>query len=571
MTDAEKYANDVISGKIVAGRFIILSAKRFLADLKRSDIVFDVKSGQRAVNFIERKLRHWEGSWRGKPLTLEPWQKFIVMQIFGWQSNGKRRVRSIYIQVARKNGKTSFAAAIMLYHLIADKENSPQVLVGANNEDQAKICVNSAGRILQQSPVFKELLDEEVIKLSVYGRNIISIYHKDKDGSVKAMSKNPQTQDGYSPSVGIVDEYHEAKDDALLNVIESGQGARPEPILLVITTAGFVKTGPCYMKLRKTSIDILEGKMVDDHHLAFIYEPDEADRWDDESTWIKSNPNLGVSVFPEYLRGRMQKAKNEGATKEVDFKTKNLNLWVDAPTVWIQDETWMQNAYGINPEELKGAICYGGLDLATGIDINAFCLYFPRFREINGRAVNPVLWWFWIPRSKIKTELFDYTEWVERGFITATDGVFDNIIDHKKIVTDISELHSQYSIQAIAFDQRLAYHGVVQELGLTYGTSDNDEWIQGLYPFTQSMPNVSMAAKDFEKKSMNYELEHFGNPVARWMIGNVVLKRDPVGQIMPDKSKSQNKIDGVAALLNAIALDIRISASGTIQTESFAV
>jgi phage terminase large subunit-like protein len=571
MTDAEKYANDVISGKVVAGKFIQLAAKRFISDLKRSDIVFDVKLGQRAVNFIERKLRHWEGSWRGKPLILEHWQKFIVMQIFGWQQNGKRRIRSIYIQVARKNGKTSFAAAIMLYHMIADKENSPQVLVGANNEDQAKICVNSGGRIIQQSPVFKDLLDEEVIKLSVYGRNIISIYHKDKDGAVKAMSKNPQTQDGFNPSMGVVDEYHEAKDDALLNVIESGQGARPEPLLFVITTAGFVKTGPCYMKLRKSSIDILELKIEDDHHLAFIYEPDEGDRWDDEKTWGKSNPNLGVSVFPEYLRSRLKKAKNEGASKEVDFKTKNLNMWVDAPTVWLQDEIWMQNTHGINPEELKGAICYGGLDLATGIDINAFCLYFPKFREVGGIWINPVLWWFWIPRSKVKTEDFDYTEWVERGFITPTDGVFDNIIDHKKIVFDITQLPLSYNIQAIAFDQRLAYHGVIQELGTTFGTSENDEWIQGLYPFTQSMPNVSLAAKDFEKKVSNFELEHFGNPVARWMIGNVVLKKDPVGQIMPDKSKSQNKIDGIAAVLNALAVDIRVNANGSIQTESMAI
>lgn len=571
MTEAEIYARDVLSGKIVVGKFMRLACQRFVNDLKRTDIKFDVKLGQRAVNFIERKLRHWEGSWRGQPLLLEPWQKFIVMQIFGWQHNGKRRVRSIYIQVARKNGKTSFAAAILLYHLFADKENSPQVLVGANNEDQAKICVNSAGRILQQSPEFKDMLDDETIKVSIYGRNIISIYHKDKDGAVKAMSKNPQTQDGFNPSIGVVDEYHEAKDDALLNVIESGQGARPEPLLFVITTAGFVKTGPCFMKLRKTSIDLLEGKMQDDHHLAFIFEPDEGDRWDDESTWCKSNPNLGISVFPDYLRSRLMKARNEGASKEVDFKTKNLNMWVDAPTVWIQDEKWMENNYGITPEDLIGATCYGGLDLSTGIDLNAFSLLFPRFKFINGRWVSPVLWWFWIPKAKVKTESFDFTEWVERGFITPTEGVFDNIIDHKKIVADINQLPLSYNIQAISFDQRLAYHGVVQDLAVTFGQSETDEWIQGLYPFTQSMPNVSLAAKEFERMVSNFEIEHFGNPVARWMMGNIVLKKDAIGQIMPDKSKSSAKIDGIAATLNAIAIDIRVQANGTIQTESTAI
>lgn len=571
MTVPEKYANDVISGKVLACKWIHLAAHKFLSDLKRTDIVFDEKQANRAVNFIERKLRHWEGSWRGKKLILEDWQKFIVMQIFGWQKDGKRRIRSVYIQIARKNGKTAFAAAILLYHLFADRENTPQILVGANNEDQAKICVNSAGRILQQSPDFHDWIEDETVKISIYGRNVIGIYHHERDGAVKAMSKNPQTQDGFNPSLGVVDEYHEAKDDALLNVIESGQGARPEPLLLVVTTAGFDKTGPCYAKLRRSSIEMLSGKTVDDSHLAFIYELDEGDRWDDEAMWQKSNPNLGVSVFPDYLKTRLVKAKNEGATKEVDFKTKNLNLWVDAPTVWIQDETWMKNSYGISPESLIGARCFGGLDLSTGIDLNAFALYFPKFVEIDGKFINPVLWWFWIPKSRVKTDEFDYTEWVEKGYIRVTEGVFENVIDHKKIISDICELPKSYNIQAIAFDQRLAYHGVVQELGLTFGTSEKDDFINGLYPFTQSMPNVSLATKALEAEIVNSQLEHFNNPVARWMMGNVVLKKDPIGQIMPDKSRSNFKIDGVAALVNCKALDLRNDAIGQIETISTAI
>lgn len=571
MTEAEQYANDVLSGKIISGKWIKLACEKFLSDLKRTDIVLDVKQGQRAINFIERKLCQWEGSWRGKPFKLEAWQKFIIMQVFGWQQDGRRLIRSVYIQIARKNGKTSFAAAILLYHLFADRENTPQILVGANNEDQAKICVNSAGRIIQRSPEFSDLVDDETVKLSIYGRNIIGIYHHEKDGAVKAMSKNPETQDGFNPSLGVVDEYHEAKDDLLLNVIESGQGARPEPLLFVVTTAGFDKQGPCFTKLRKGSIDMLSGKVKDDHHLAFIYELDEGDKWDDPKVWPKSNPNLGVSVFPEYLKSRLVKAKNEGATKEVDFKTKNLNMWVDAPTVWIQDETWMKNSYGIKPEDLKGAKCYGGLDLSTGIDLNAFCLYFPKFKQVNGRWINPVLWWFWIPKSQVKTEYFDYTEWVEKGFITVTEGVFENIIDHKKIVYDITQLPLTYNIEAIAFDQRLAYHGVVQELGITFGTSEDENFIHGLFPFTQSFPNVSLATKHMETLVHNYQLDHLNNPVARWMLGNVVLKKDAIGQIMPDRAKSAFKIDGIAALVDALAIDLRMDSMGTISTNAEAI
>jgi len=220
---------------------------------------------------------------------------------------------------------------------------------------------------------------------------------------------------------------------------------------------------------------------------------------------------------------------------------------------------------------LRGKLCYGGLDLSTGIDINSFTLYFPKVKEINGRWVHAVLWWFWIPKTVVKTENFDYSDWVDQGYIKVTEGVFENVIDHKQITHDICELPKLYNIQAIAFDQRLAYHGVIQELGVTFGTSEDDNFIYGLYPFTQSMPNVSLATKALETEIMNFQLEHFNNPVARWMMGNVVLKRDPIGQIMPDKSKSQFKIDGVASLVNCKAVDLRIQAGGGIETQSMAI
>lgn len=559
MTAAEQYAKDVVEGRKVTGKFIKLAAERFLRDLEREDLVFDVKQANRAVNFIERKLRHWEGSWRGKPLKLEDWQKFIVQQIFGFFRNGLRLIRSVYIQIARKNGKTSFAAAILLYHLICGTENTPQILVGANNEDQAKICVNSAGRIIQQSPELRDLVEEGRLKLSIYGRNVISVTDNDRDGVIKAMSRNPETQDGFNPSLGIIDEYHEAKDDKLLNVIESGQGARPEPLLVVVTTAGFVKDGPCFSVLRKTSIDILEGKTDDDTHLAFIYEPDEGDDWQDEATWPKSNPNLGVSVFPEYLRSRLKKAKNEGGSKLVDFKTKNLNCWVDAPTVWIQDETWQGNTHGIKPEELIGAKCYGGLDLASGIDLNSFALIFPHFRVVDGKPIHPVRWWYWMPKAKVKTEKFDYSRWVDEGYILTTSGVYEDVIDQAQIIQDILAQLPHYYIDSVAYDPRLAYHGVIQGLGPSFG--------EELNPFGQGITNISTPTKEAEKLITNCQLEHFGNPVSRWMMANVVIRKDAVGNIMLDKDKSQFKIDGMAAMINAVAQWMFKEANG-IQVET---
>ena len=540
MTSAEQYADDIISGKVVSGQLMIKAAKRFKKDLKRKDLIFDAEAGEDAINFIERNLRHWEGSWRGQPLLLEPWQKFIVYQVFGWKKlDGKRRVRSTYIQIARKNGKTSFAAAVLLYHLLKDTENTPQILVGANNEDQAKICVNSAGRIIQQSPVPAEMVEDEDIKLSIYGRNVIGVYYKERDGSVKAMSKNHETQDGFNPSLGIIDEYHEAKDDALLNVIESGQGARPQPLLFVVTTAGFLKSGPCFAKLRRMSVDILNGKSKDDSHMAFIFEQDKDDDWKDNKLWKKSNPNLGISVFEDYLDSRLVKAINEGASKEVDFKTKNLNMWVDAPEVWIPDEIFMKNTHGISREDLIGRQCWGGLDLSSGIDINAFVLFFPKDDVIPYHCY---LSYFWMPEDNVRDNKIhmDYSDMVKDGHMYVTPG---NIIDHDQVTQDIIMEVQKYKFRVLGFDARMAYAGTVQQL-LNVGLD--------CQPFGQGIMNVTEPTKDLEKMTYEGIMEHFGNPVMRWMNGNISLRKDAVGNYMIDKGKSQGKIDGFAALINAI-------------------
>jgi phage terminase large subunit-like protein len=543
MTAAEQYAKDVISGKKIAGKFIKQAATRFLKDLERTDITFDEREANRAVNFIERKLKHWEGSFAGNPLLLEDWQKFIVMQIFGWiTSEGKRRIRSAYIQIARKNGKTSFLAAIILYHIFADRENTPQVLVGANNEDQAKICVNSTGRMIETSPDLRELVDDDEVNLFRYKDNIVNIYYPERGAVVKAMSKNPETKDGFNPSLGGVDEYHEAKDDKLLNVIESGQGSRKNPLLIVITTAGFDKAGPCYSKLRGSSIQILDGTLQDDHHLAFIYEQDEGDEVSDESTWAKSNPNIGVSVDIEFLRSRYKKGLNEGGTKMVDFLTKNLNKWVDAPDVWIPNEVWITNRHDLKPEDLIGKVCYGGLDLAKTVDLNAFVLWFPNVKD----GVHAVLPFFWLPQVKIENnkDHVDYRRWIEQGHIIKTTGHHGSVADYKKIASDIRHNIQKYDFKSLSFDRYLTGHGVLADL-LDYGIVCHD--------LSQNIPTLNMPTRELERIITAGQLEHFGNPVLTWMMGNVILAKDTSGNVKPDKGKSEKKIDGVSAMINALA------------------
>jgi phage terminase large subunit-like protein len=537
---AERYAQEVISGKKVTGKWVKLAAHRFLKDLKRTDIVFDEKEANRAVNFIERKLKHWEGSFAGNPLLLEDWQKFILMQIFGWFTlEGKRRIRSVYIQIARKNGKTAFLAAIILYHIFADRENTPQVLVGANNEDQAKICTNSVGQMVMASPDLRELVDDKEVRLFNYNGKIFGLKYDERIGEMRAMSKNPETKDGYGASLGGVDEYHEAKDDKLLNVIESGQGSRLNPLLIVITTAGFDKDGPCYSKLRESSVQILTGTIEDDHHLAFIYEQDEDDIASDEGTWVKSNPNLGVSVSIEFLRSRYKKALNEGGTKMVDFLTKNLNKWVDAPEVWLGFEIWSKNKHGHQPEILLSKTCYGGLDLARTVDLNAFALWFPNFHE-DYHAVKP---FFWIPEYKIdnNNDRVDYRKWVEQGYIKKTSG---NVADYKQIAADIKNIISKYDFKSLAYDKYLTGHGVLADL--------LDEGIE-CHELGQNIVSLNMPTKELERIVTSGKMEHFGNPVLAWMMGNTLLTRDTSGNVKPDKGKSEKKIDGVSAMINALA------------------
>jgi phage terminase large subunit-like protein len=544
MTEAERYAGKVVRGEIVAGHWIQQAAKRFLSDLKREDLFFDPQEAIRVVNFFELYLCHWEGKWAGSPIILEEWQKFIIQQIFAWKrkATGKRRVRRVYIQIARKNGKTAFAAGIALYHLFADSENAPQVYIGANNELQAKICSNSCGRMIESSPRLRKLYNSGLVKILSYMDRVHTITYRTKNGSIEAMSKDAKTKDGFNPSLGIIDEYHEAKDDKLLNVIESGQGAREEPLLITITTAGFNKNGPCYSKLRKVSTEILDGIAEDDSHLAFIYEPDESDDWRDEKTWVKSNPNYGVSVFAAYVKDRLTQAVNEGGTKEVDFRTKNLNTWCDAAKVWLSDAVWILNS---NPDikisDLKGATCYGGLDCAKSVDLNSFGLLFPEFTERKGKVISPFLPFFWLPEEKLKTpDHINYKKWCDEGYLIKTDG---NIADYNKIEYDILQAIDQYDFRGLDYDP--AYAGNVASNLASQGIECT--------PLRQGFLSLTGPTNELERMTVGQLLEHFNNPVLRWMVSNVVLDMDAAGNIKPNKAKSQNKIDGIAALINCIA------------------
>lgn len=522
------YIDRVMSGARVAGRYERLAVERHLRDLRYATekmLYFDEKEAKKAMAFFAL-LKHYKGEWAGRELELEGWQCFIVWCLFGWyRVGGVRRFNYATVEVARKNGKTTFAAGIALYMMVLDGESGAEVYSAAVDRDQAKICWEAAKQMVEKSGALGKYL-------TTYTTSIVMM---STASSFKPLSRDSGNKDGLNPHCAICDERHAWQTDDIFNVIKSGMGARRQPLIFTITTAGFNMESP-YYQARRVAIDVLEGVKDQDNEFAIIFCPDKGDDWKSREAWEKANPNLGVSVSYEYMERELQDAVNKGGTTEVNFKTKNCNMWVDAPDMWISDDIIQANSRGVTEEELEGMECYGGLDLASHVDINAMALYFPE--------VQAVRMWFWIPEGKVleKEDKVDYRRWKEEGWITVTPG---DVIDIDYQVADIAKICQRYDVRNLAFDPAKAYHGTIQGLQREGLDDILDE-------YGQSIMNMSEPTKRLEALLRGRELDLMENPVLRWMFRNVAIYRDPNDNIKLDKRKSIEKIDGVVALVDAL-------------------
>lgn len=558
MSRAERYARWVLdpANDKKTGKYIKLAAQRFLSDLERTDIYFDEAEANKIINFAEKYCCLWEDKWRGQPVQIIDWMAFIFQQIYGWhyKETGLRRVRKVYVQVAKKNGKTTIAGVLNNFHLFADKRvSTPKIFVGANNEEQSKICVNISGKLIEQSPALYSFVEDDEVNLFKYKENIVNIVHKTRDGFIKALSKEASSttsaaaggKHGFNPSLGVIDEYAMADTDGLLNALESGQAARQEPLIFCITTAGFKMNGPCYQQLRKTGTQILEGVIADDGYLPFIFEIDKDDSLDDRDVWYKCNPNIGVSVFPEFLESRLNAAKNEGGSKMVDVRTLNFNQWCETPEVWIQSDIWNANHHGYKVEDLYGLECYGGLDIVSGLSMNAFVLFFPEFR--NG--IHAVLPLFWCPSDAIRSTNIrvDFESWADQGFINICEG---NVIDNDYAYNLIMDWIGKFNVNSISFNITLQNHDVVQSL-VKSGINVN--------PISQGYRSQSTPTKAWEELMTAKAIEHFNNPVLAWMNINSQVSRSKDGDIRVQKINGMNT--GITAAIQALA-QWKIQAAG---------
>lgn len=519
---------DIIQGKIDACELVKCACQRYIDDLDKYD--FNESFAMHAINFIE-ELEHTTGEHAGKKFILEPWQAFIVWNLFGFLNpDGSRRFSRAYVEVPRKNGKSTFSSAMMLYGLIADDEAGAQIYSAATKLDQAMMVFGESVRMCQNTDWLK---DAVIVNNSVNNRRIIH-----EQNLYKPLEWNPNKQDGLNTHMAVIDEYHAHPNDELYNVIFNSMGARRQPLLFTITTAGFNKESACF-RHRSYCVNVLNGAIQDDALFSMIYTLDAHDDWMDDKVWAKANPNWGVSVYPRKLQQALTEAK-EYVGKEVEFKTKLLNVWTDTELTWIPDDVWRECD---GDDDLDGEYCYGGLDLASTADFCAFSLYFPSMHAIRT--------WYFLPeesaRKRNDAAGNAIREWIANGHIITTEG---NVTDYSFIKSKICELCTKYDVKDIAFDRFNASQLVIE--------LQNEGIV--MFPYGQGFVSMSTPTKELERMVKNKQLRHGGNPVTRWMMSNVLLRTDPAGNVKIDKAKSGDKVDGPVSIVMALGTAMQSAA-----------
>lgn len=503
---------------------------------------FSEKKAQHVVDFFEKHLRHTIGRWAGQPLLLMDWQKDEVLRpLFGWQGpDGTRRFRQAYIEIPKKNGKSTMCSGLALYLLAADGEPGAQVFCAASDRDQAGIVYREASAMAKASPLLRDyILPRDSVKnLALPSANAF----------LRAISREAFSAEGLNIHGLIFDELHAQRTRDLWDALRYGGAARRQPLLISITTAGFDRHSICY-EIHERAQKILDGAIEDDTFFAYIRSAGLEDDWKDPATWTKANPSLGVTISMADMEQACREAVDSPSSENV-FKRYRLNIWTESETRWIPWDKWVASAGTVDEEELLGQPCYAGLDLATVEDLTALVLVFPR-----PGGVYKVLPFFFAPKEgAIKRERdhrVPYMTWARQGFMELTEG---DVTDYAFVLARIRELALKYQIKELAFDPWNAQH-TINELAAGGGPPS--------IKFPQTIANFNEPMKTMERLILKGDLHHGRNPIMDWMITNVAYHQDASGNIRPDKEKSRDKIDGVVATIMALA-----RAGATVQKQS---
>lgn len=518
----QEWCRKSMAGEIPTCLMVRKAIERWQADLQRYDLYFDEKAFNRFVRFA-REFKHFKGPKAGEHFHPEDWQLFLMANVIGLKraDTGLRKYTYVDIYVPRKNGKTFLAAIFAAYFLLKDGEAGPEVYTAAVDQAQARLCYDASAELIRTS-IFAE--DTKPYQWGMKSPKNAGVF--------KPLSKDTKNKDGLNIYAAICDERHAWPTTEIYDVIKTGMGARSQPVLLSISTAGTDTSNPYFADVEVYK-DILMGLKQKDNHFLLLFCPDDGDRWDDPVTWAKVNPNLGISLSEDYMRAECNEAKLRGGTYLVAFQTKNLNLWVNAPDTWIQDDDVQANNAPFELAQLRGEECYVGLDLASKSDISAVCLFFPKF--------NVARFLFVVPDAKVveNEDRVDYRLWRDQGWLTVTPG---KVLDEDWFVDLLIRELEPYRVKCLAYDPWAVWN-IVPKLR---------KYESVLMEYQQSIKFMSVPTKWIETEVLAHRLNLLFNPVIRWMFRNVVIYIDPNANVKLDKSKSRNKIDGVVALADAV-------------------
>lgn len=530
---AHDYMRDVLDGTVLACKWVRLAVQRQVDDLARQPSedwpwVFDEARAVRPCAFIEL-LPHIKGKWarEGRKIELEPWQCFILTTVFGWvhRETRLRRFLEAYEEEARKNGKSAKGSGLLLYMLTADGEHGAECYTAATTRDQARIVFDDAKAMAEKSPGLRTHLGLAIMQHS------LTVAHTSSKAA--PLAAEGSTLDGLNVHFALLDELHAHKTRAVYDVIDTARGAREQPLLWTITTAGTDRSGICYER-RTYVTEILNRVKTDERVFGIIYTLDEEDDYFDPATWIKANPNLGKSVQLDELTAQARKA--EGTPSALNnFLTKRLNVWVSGESPWMSMPAWEKCSRKLELSDFAGARCWMGLDLAQKKDFAALCLVFPRDDE-----------WYVCTRVYLNELAIQesgnahLSGWARQGYVQVTDG---DLTDFDVLADDMRSYCRMFDVQEIAFDPALSMYfaGKLIEEGLPLV-----EITQRAMFFTQPLLQV-------ENMVLEGKLLHDGNPVMAWMVSNVVVKVSKFNELRsPTKERQENKIDGPMAMLMAL-------------------
>lgn len=577
----DQYVQDVLDGTQPASVYVKKACERHVRDQARDDLVFDSDEAQKVILFFYRYLRHWKGVYAGDPVILEPWQQFITASLMGWKykATGLRRYKTAYITVARKNGKTLWAAGLALYLMTMDGEPGAEIYSAATKKDQAKILHTDAIRMVEASPVLQTEL----------GLAVNNIHHLPSKSKFEPLGRDSSSLDGLNIHCFIADELHAWKRGDTWEKLDTATGARTQPLGIAITTAGHDRQSICYGQHEYVQ-KILDQILEDDEYFGIIYELDPEDLepydwedpetglietrpgWANEANWEKANPNLGVSKLTASMRKGARQAGE--ITNRLDpFLQLHLNIWTRSHGRWINPDKWALlggRLLKLQPGDLDGRTCYIGVDLSTKVDITAVVALFPPAgvdyikmgrtgpgwfqKNDDGSPQSPggepwvVVPHFFVPEANSKEretrDKVPYWTWGQMGHVHLTPG---NIVDYSYIVEVIEGLAQRYYVEEIAYDPWRSVSLITKLIDLGYEVT----------PVHQGYKSMAPAMIELEGMIIDRTLAHGDHPTLNWMAHNMVASRDPAGNMKPDKDVSYGRIDGMSGLLTALARAIQ--------------